>query len=162
LLTTLFWTSLSALGLGLLILSCVHFLPRQAPTFTVILAIISLLVLLGMTFVTKYKIELFRIFSDGFKYIVVFIIVLLVIIIAVMGLMYRKALYLQGIFLDYTKRFLYDVPGAYCYILLFLLVSLCLISLFIFQHIAFSSRQHQNTNFFDYTNPGLLGFLNII
>jgi len=79
-----------------------------------------------------------------------------------MGLLYRKALALQGIFLDYTRRFLYECPYTYLYILLYLLFRIGLLTLFIFQHLAFSSIHNNNTNFFDYSNPGLLGFLNLV
>jgi hypothetical protein len=37
-----------------------------------------------------------------------------------------------------------------------------LFCLFIFQHCSFSSKIHSNSNFYDFSNPGILGWLNII
>ena len=104
----------------------------------------------------------FSIFSNGSNWVAIFIIFLLIVIISVMGFIYRNALRLQGIFLDYTRRFLYECPYTYLYIPLYLLFRIGLFSLFIFQHLAFSSVQSKDHNFFDYSNPGFLGFLNLI
>ncbi len=86
----------------------------------------------------------------------------LAIIISVMGILYRNSLRLQGLFLDYSKTFISINPHVLAYIPLFINSNLALLCLFIFQHAAFSSKHNSNSNFFDFSNPGILGWLNLI
>jgi hypothetical protein len=75
---------------------------------------------------------------------------------------YSNSLRIQGIFLDYARQFLHEVKGTFAYIFIFLLFLTGLIALIVFQHVAFSSKSHSNSNFWDFTNPGFLGVLNIL
>jgi len=79
-----------------------------------------------------------------------------------MGFVYSNQLRLQGIFLDYSRRFLHEVSSTLFYIPIFIIFKIGLFALFIFQHCAFSSSHHSNNNFFDFSNPGFLGVLNIL
>jgi H+/Cl- antiporter ClcA len=94
--------------------------------------------------------------------VVLIIVFGLALIIAVMGLLYRNALRLQGIFLDYARRFIVEKGSSFVYIPIFLLLTAGTFTLFLFQHVAFSSKSHSNNNYFDFSNPGFLGWLNII
>lgn len=51
---------------------------------------------------------------------------------------------------------------TFLYIPLFLFFTFLLVLLVVFQHVAFSCRGTNNNNFYDWTNPGLLGVLNFI
>jgi len=75
---------------------------------------------------------------------------------------YSAQLRLQGIFLEYARRFLHDWMAVYAYIPLFMLFLAGLIALFMFQHLAFSSKGVSNSDLWDFSNPGVLGVLNII
>jgi hypothetical protein len=96
------------------------------------------------------------------KIIIAVVCFLLAIIIFSMFWFYSNELRLQGIFLDYACRFLHDASGTFAYIPLFLLLTAGLIALFVFQHLAFSSKGTKNSNYWDFSNPGFLGILNII
>jgi hypothetical protein len=48
------------------------------------------------------------------------------------------------------------------YIPLFIILTIGLIALFLFQHAAFSSRHPSSNNFFDFISSGLLCWLNLI
>jgi uncharacterized membrane protein len=86
----------------------------------------------------------------------------LALIITAMGVFYRNALRLQGIFLDYSRRFLVEKISVFAFIPIFMILTALAFVLFIFQHSAFSSKSHSNSNFYDFSNPGILGWLNII
>jgi hypothetical protein len=75
---------------------------------------------------------------------------------------YSTSLRVQGIFLEYARYFLHEVKGTFVYLLIFLICLAGFIALITFQHVAFSSRSNKNTNFWDFTNPGVLGILNIL
>jgi len=75
---------------------------------------------------------------------------------------YSNALRIQGIFLDYARIFLHQVSGTFAYIFIFLIFLTGFIALITFQHVAFSSKSNSNSNFWDFTNPGLLGVFNIL
>ena len=68
---------------------------------------------------------------------------------------------LQAIFLEYAKRFFVENYYVLIYVPIFMLLTVGLIALCLFQHCAFSSKTHANTNFLDFSNPKLLGWLNI-
>ena len=78
-----------------------------------------------------------------------------------MWVFYPKAMRLQAIFLEYAKRFFVENYYVLIYVPIFMLLTVGLIALCLFQHCAFSSKTHSNANFFDFSNPGLLGWLNI-
>ena len=80
----------------------------------------------------------------------------------VMATLYEKQLAIQGIFLDYASRFLEDSVVTFSHIIIFLLATVGLFALFIFQHCAFSSLAPSNGNFYDFSSPGVLGVLNIL
>jgi H+/Cl- antiporter ClcA len=86
----------------------------------------------------------------------------LALIIVLMGVLYRNALRLQGIFLDYARRLLAERSSTFVYIPIFILLTAIAFALFLLQHLAFSSKGHSNNNYFDFSNPGVLGWLNII
>lgn len=98
----------------------------------------------------------------GVKILLLVIVVGLALIVIVMAVFYRHALRLQGIFLDYSRRFLAEKVGVFAYIPVFMLLTLGLFALFLFQHAGFSSKRHTSSNFFNFGNPGILGWLNII
>ena len=75
---------------------------------------------------------------------------------------YSNALHIQAIFLEYARYFLHEVRGTFVYIFIYLILLFGLIALITFQHVAFSSKSSNNTNFWDFTNPGLLGVFNIL
>lgn len=64
--------------------------------------------------------------------------------------------------LDYARRFLSENPYTFLYIPVYLLFTLGLIALFVFQHCAFSSRGTTSMSFFNWANPGFWGILNIL
>jgi hypothetical protein len=86
----------------------------------------------------------------------------LAIIIAVMGIYYGNEAKLQGFFLAYANRFLVENPYTFLYIPIYIILCIGLVALFIFQHCAFSSKNSTSTNFFDFSNPGFWGVLNIL
>ena len=77
---------------------------------------------------------------------------------------YSGELRLQGIFLSYAHRFLHDWTGTFGYMVLFIVFMVAFIALIVFQHVAFTSKRGSgaNNNFWDFTNPGVLGVFNII
>lgn len=109
-------------------------------------------------------VSLFSFFSKNraLKILLLIIVFGLAVIAITMAVMYRNALRLQGIFLDYSRRFLVEKNSTFLYIPIFMILTAGLFALFIFQHAAFSSKQHSNRNFYDFSNPGLLGWLNIM
>jgi hypothetical protein len=86
----------------------------------------------------------------------------LAVIVISMAVFYHNALRLQGIFLDYSRRFIVEKVSTFIYIPIFMILTAGLFALFCFQHCAFSSKSHNNNNFYDFSNPGFLGWLNII
>ena len=90
--------------------------------------------------------------------VVVFVLAL---IVTCMWVFYPKAMRLQAIFLEYAKRFFVENYYVLIYVPIFMLLTVGLIALCLFQHCAFSSKTHSNTNFLDFSNPKLLGWLNI-
>ena len=86
----------------------------------------------------------------------------LAIILFSMFWFYSNALHIQAIFLEYARYFLHEVRGTFVYIFIYLILLFGLIALITFQHVAFSSKSINNTNFWDFTNPGLLGVFNIL
>lgn len=75
---------------------------------------------------------------------------------------YPNELRFQGLFLQYSTRFLNSRPSNFWWVLLFILLTLGLTSLCLFQHVAFSRKSRNNNNFFDFSNPGIFGILNIV
>ena len=75
---------------------------------------------------------------------------------------YSNQIKLQGIFLEYARRFLLDWVMVYAYIPLFIFFMAGLIALFMFQHLAYSSRGVSNSDFWNFANPGVLGVFNIL
>jgi hypothetical protein len=75
---------------------------------------------------------------------------------------YSTSLRIQGIFLEYARYFLHEVRGTFVYLVIFLICLAGFIALITFQHVAFSSKSNSNTNFWDFTNPGVLGIFNIL
>ncbi|MCB0368407.1 MAG: hypothetical protein KDD45_02950 [Bdellovibrionales bacterium] len=84
------------------------------------------------------------------------------IIVIVMGWVYRNEVRLQGMFLEWARMFLHDWIAVYAYIPLFMLLMAGLIALTMFQHLAFSSHYSYGTDLWNFTNPGVLGVLNIL
>jgi hypothetical protein len=76
--------------------------------------------------------------------------------------LYRNSLKIQGIFLDYGRQFLHEVKSAWAYLFIFFIFLTGFITLIVFQHLAFSSRSANNNNYWDFSNPGVLGVLNIL
>ena len=68
----------------------------------------------------------------------------------------------QGLMLDYGKRFLTERPISFFYIPVFILFAIGLIALIVWQHCCFSSASASNNNFFNFSNPGFWGILNIL
>lgn len=99
---------------------------------------------------------------NGWKIAVAVFAFVLAIIIFCMFFFYSAELRLQGIFLEYARRFLHDWMAVYAYIPLFMFFTAGLIALFMFQHLAFSSKGVANSDLWDFSNPGALGVLNII
>lgn len=146
-------------------MTLVHFIPKEAPLIAAVLAALVLLTIAVLALVTnsRYDISEYSYFNSLFWKILIAVIALgLMVIIICMACLYQNSLRLQGIFLDYARRFNLDVPFGYLYILIFLVLTVGLFALFIFQHCAFSSKVHSNGNFFDFSNPGFLGVLNIL
>ena len=79
-----------------------------------------------------------------------------------MVVVYPAEIRLQGIFLEYGNSFLTDWTKVFAYIPLFILALAGLIALFMFQHLAFSSRGVANADFWNFANPGFLGVLNVL
>ena len=86
----------------------------------------------------------------------------LAIILFSMFFFYSNALRIQSIFLDYARFFLHEIRGTFAYIFIYLICLAGFIALITFQHVAFSSKSNRNNNFWDLTNPGLLGIFNIL
>jgi H+/Cl- antiporter ClcA len=100
--------------------------------------------------------------NNALKILLLVVVFGLALIIAVMGVVYRNALKLQGIFLDYARRLLAERFSTFAYIPIFIILTAIAFALFLFQHLAFTSKAHSNNNYFDFSNPGVLGWLNII
>lgn len=157
---TAFWaTVVTAFGLGLIWLAWVHLFPRLAPHTAFVLAILSLIALGVLTLVVPSN---FFNNNNAWKIIVAVFCFVLAVILFCMFWFYSNSLRIQGIFLDYARQFLHEVKGTFAYIFIFLLFLTGLIALIVFQHVAFSSKSHSNSNFWDFTNPGFLGVLNIL
>jgi hypothetical protein len=86
----------------------------------------------------------------------------LAIILFVMFWFYSNEVRLQGIFLDYAVRFLHECTSTFLYIPIFFLFLVGFFALIIFQQLAFSSKGNNNTNYWDFSNPGVLAIFNII
>jgi len=69
---------------------------------------------------------------------------------------------LQGILLEYGKKFLTERPTSFLYIPFFILLAIGLIALIVWQHSCFASVFHGNNNFFDFNNSGVWEILNIL
>jgi len=100
--------------------------------------------------------------NGGWKIGVAVTCLILTIILFSMFCFYSQSLRVQGIFLEYARYFLHEVKGTFVYLLIFLICLTGFIALITFQHVAFSSKSNSNTNFWDFTNPGVLGILNIL
>jgi hypothetical protein len=101
--------------------------------------------------------------NNGWRIAVAVFSFVLALILLVMCFVYKGEIALQGIFLEYAKTFLHDWSGVYAYIPLFILLEAGFIALFMFQHLAFSSSQGTyNSDFWNFTNPGVLGIFNIL
>lgn len=98
----------------------------------------------------------------GIKVTVLVVVALLIVIFVVMLVMYKKALTLQGIFLDYSRKFIEANSHVFFYIPLFILLTIGLVALFLFQHAAFASKHPSSNNFFNFIGSGLLCWLNLI
>ena len=98
----------------------------------------------------------------GWKIVIAIICFLLAILCLCMMFFYKTELQLQGIFLEYAKRFLLDWIAVYAYIPLFVLFMAGLVALFMFQHLAYSSKGVANSDFWNFANPGVLGVFNIL
>lgn len=157
---------ITSLGLGLLWLSFVHIFPRIAPHAAHVLAVLTLIALGVLTLVAFneyfYPIHSNFNFGSTWKYIIAGISFALAIIIFCMFWFYSNELRLQGIFLDYARTFLHDCTGTFAYIPLFLVLMAAFVALIVFQHLAFSSKNNKNNDYWDFTNPGVLGILNIL
>ncbi len=112
----------------------------------------------------KVIIELFSFYSNngGWKIGIAVTCFVLAVLLFSMFWFYSNALRIQSIFLDYARLFLHEVRGTFAYIFIFLIFLTGFIALITFQHVAFSSKSNRNTNFWDLTNPGLLGIFNIL
>lgn len=64
--------------------------------------------------------------------------------------------------LDYAKKFLFERPITFLYIPVFILFTIGLIALFVWQHCCFSSVFGGSNNFFNFNNGGIWGILNIL
>jgi len=98
----------------------------------------------------------------GIKITILVVIALLIVIFIVILVMYKKALMIQGIFLDYSRKFIEANTHVFLYIPLFIILTIGLVALFLFQHAAFSSKHPSSNNFFNFISSGLLCWLNLI
>ena len=73
----------------------------------------------------------------------------------------RDELKVQGIMLSYAAQYTKEQPSNILLIVVWLALLGGITSLFIWQQVAFSYNAGNNNNLFDFTNPGVLGFLNI-
>jgi hypothetical protein len=79
-----------------------------------------------------------------------------------MACFYNNSLKLQGLFLEYAVRFLQECASTFLYIPLFFVFLAGLIALFVFQHLAFSSKWVTAGTYWNWAGPGFLGVLNIL
>ena len=100
--------------------------------------------------------------NNGLKIFVAVFCFLLAIILIVMLCYYSNELKFQGLFLNYAKRFLSEKPDTFAYIPVFMLLTLGLFALIVWQHCCFSSRFATNNNFWDFNNTGVWEILNIL
>eukprot|EP00919_Chromeraceae_sp_WS-2016_P055313 GHVR01131432.1.p1 GENE.GHVR01131432.1~~GHVR01131432.1.p1 ORF type:complete len:258 (+),score=-12.44 GHVR01131432.1:1127-1900(+) len=64
--------------------------------------------------------------------------------------------------LSYSVRFLNDNPFVFGYIPVFILFTIGLVALIVWQHCCFISKYSSNSNFWDFSNSGFFGILNIL
>lgn len=152
------WTVLLALGLGGLWFMLSQLVPKVLPVAAAVLAAGTLIIIGILTCVLHSS---FFSANHGLKIAFLVVVFVLALIIACMWIFYPKAMRLQAIFLEYAKRFFVENYYVLIYVPIFMLLTVGLIALCLFQHCAFSSKTHSNNNFFDFSNPGLLGWLNI-
>jgi len=86
----------------------------------------------------------------------------LAIIIVIYLIVYSHELSFQGLLLKSASAYLSHHPHNYFLIFLFILLTTAATALIIFQQVSFSLLYNSNNNLFDLTNPGVLGYLNII
>lgn len=87
---------------------------------------------------------------------------LLAIVVLVMCCMYSYEMKFQGIFLEYATRFLNANGCVFFYIPVYLLLTLGLVALIVWQHCAFSSKYATSKNFYNFNNVGVFEILNIL
>ena len=80
---------------------------------------------------------------------------ILFLIIMFMFFLYTNEKKFQGIFLQYAGLFLSENPYVLLYIPLYLLLTLGLVALIVWQHCCFSSKYGQSKNFFNFNNMGV-------
>ena len=87
---------------------------------------------------------------------------ILALIIIVMFFMYSNEKHFQRLFLHYAGLFLSENPFVLLYIPLFLLLTLGLVALIVWQHCCFTSKYAQSKNFFNFNNLGVFEILNVL
>lgn len=87
---------------------------------------------------------------------------ILALIVAHLICMYANEIKIHAIFLEYAVLYLNQHPQVYLYIPVFLILSLGLIALIVWQHCCFTSRIGSNNDFFNLNNSGVWGIFNIL
>ena len=164
--TALFWSAIVALGFGLLWMTLVWCAPRHAPLIAHVGSAI-LLIAIGVLILVlwdKYKIDNSSFWShnNGLKIFTAIVCFLLAIILIVMLCFYANERKFQGIFLEYAKRFLSEKPDTFAYIPVFILLTIGLFALIVWQHCCFASKFATNNNFWDFNNTGFWEVMNIL
>ena len=157
------WSALIAVGVGLLWMALTHLAPRMAPMIAIIGAVLFLITIGVLLLVQEngYFLFLFRFWRWGhwLKIVTAIFCFLLAIILIVMIVMYSNEIKFQGLMLDYARRFLNQNPSIFAYIPLYMILTLGLVALILWQQACFTSH-------FGYKeNPmftGLWGFLNVL
>lgn len=108
---SLIWTILLSLGLGFIWIIFVQFFPKLAPYAAIVLAAISLITLgiFALIGQSRYFLKIFSFLTNSkllTLVVAIFAFVLAALLIG-MGCYYSNQLRLQGIFLEYSRRFLH-------------------------------------------------------
>ena len=164
--STLLWSSLVALGIGLLWLTISLCFPKLAPILAHVLGALTLIALgiLVLVLWDKYIFLKSRFWSNNLALKIIFAVLcfLVAIILIAMLCFWANERKFQGLILDYGKKFLTERPLTFFYIPVFILLAIGLIALIVWQHSCFASVFHSNNNFFDFNNTGFWEILNIL
>lgn len=108
--------------------------------------------------------NLYRFFNvyQWAKIVIAVICFLLAIMVLVIMCMYKNERKFQAIFLDYARTFLNENPTVFAYIPIYLIFTLGLVALIVWQHCCFTSKYAISKNFFNFNNVGILEVLNVL